>query len=59
MEATGYNQKAKLGLRLVGIEVGEVRSPLAPLASPEADRYEQLLRATMDAASNTSVRLTI
>jgi 4-hydroxy-tetrahydrodipicolinate synthase len=57
MEASGYNQKAKLGLRLVGVEVGEVRSPLASLPAQEADQYERLLRATIDDASKTSAHL--
>ena len=58
MEAGGYNQKAKLGLRLVGVEVGEVRSPLEPLPLREANQYEQLLMTTIDAVSNTSAHLT-
>jgi 4-hydroxy-tetrahydrodipicolinate synthase len=35
MEAGAYNQKAKLGLRHVGIDCGEVRPPLLPL-DPQA-----------------------
>jgi 4-hydroxy-tetrahydrodipicolinate synthase len=51
MESGSYNQKAKLGLRLVGVEVGEVRAPLRPLPQSEADHYERLLAAAIDAAS--------
>ena len=35
MESGSYNQKAKLGLRLMGVEVGEVRAPLQPLSPSE------------------------
>jgi 4-hydroxy-tetrahydrodipicolinate synthase len=35
MEAGAYNQKAKLGLRHLGLDCGEVRPPLLPLG-PEA-----------------------
>jgi 4-hydroxy-tetrahydrodipicolinate synthase len=51
MESGSYNQKAKLGLRLVGVEVGEVRSPLRPLPQSDADRYEQVLTAAINATS--------
>jgi 4-hydroxy-tetrahydrodipicolinate synthase len=54
MEAGSYNQKAKLGLRIVGIEVGEVRGPLAPLPLAEATRYENVLAAAIAAASDVS-----
>jgi len=51
MESGSYNQKAKLGLRLVGVEVGEVRGPLKPLPQDEAEAYEQILRQAMEAAA--------
>jgi 4-hydroxy-tetrahydrodipicolinate synthase len=51
MESGSYNQKAKLGLRLVGVEVGEVRYPLRPLPQSDADRYEQVLAAAINATS--------
>jgi 4-hydroxy-tetrahydrodipicolinate synthase len=57
MESGQYNQKAKLGLRHVGIEVGEVRRPLEPLAPDEAERYRQVLSAAVDSARTASVDL--
>jgi 4-hydroxy-tetrahydrodipicolinate synthase len=59
MEASGYNQKAKLGLRLVGVEAGEVCGPLEPLSVTEASEYERLLMAAIDAAGDTSAHLTV
>lgn len=55
MESGQYNQKAKLGLRHVGIEVGEVRRPLEPLAPEEAARHTQVLAAAVEAARTASV----
>jgi 4-hydroxy-tetrahydrodipicolinate synthase len=50
MESGRYNQKAKLGLRLMGVEVGDVRAPLQPLSREEAEAYEHVLLAARDAA---------
>ena len=55
MESGAYNQKAKLGLRLMGIEAGEVRAPLQPLSPSKAGRYEQILLAARDAARAVTV----
>ena len=38
MEAGSYNQKAKLGLRHLGLDCGEVRQPLLPLSDADAGR---------------------
>ncbi|MBP6020283.1 MAG: dihydrodipicolinate synthase family protein [Burkholderiaceae bacterium] len=43
MESGDYNQKAKLGVRRHGIDVGSVRLPLLPLASDDAQAFQQLL----------------
>jgi 4-hydroxy-tetrahydrodipicolinate synthase len=45
MESGRYNQKAKLGLRLAGVEVGDVRPPLRPLDADEAEHYTGVLAA--------------
>jgi 4-hydroxy-tetrahydrodipicolinate synthase len=43
MEAGSYNQKAKLGLRHLGIECGDVRRPLLPLGPDEAAAHLEVL----------------
>ena len=45
MEAGDYNQKAKLGCRRHGIDVGSVRLPLQPLSAEDAQAFEALLKA--------------
>jgi len=45
MEAGNYNQKAKLGCRRHGLNVGNVRLPLQPLSPEEARAFETLLDA--------------
>jgi 4-hydroxy-tetrahydrodipicolinate synthase len=46
MEAGGYNQKAKLGLRHLGLDCGDVRPPLLPLG----DEATAALVGVLDAA---------
>ncbi len=44
MEGGGYNQKAKLGVRLrLGIDVGEVRQPLLPLDGNQIKEFQLLI----------------
>ena len=43
MEAGSYNQKAKLGLRHLGLDCGEVRRPLLPLHDAEAATLIEIL----------------
>ncbi|MDF0605935.1 4-hydroxy-tetrahydrodipicolinate synthase [Neisseriaceae bacterium TC5R-5] len=43
MESGGYNQKAKLGCRRHGVEVGEVRLPLVSLPAEERAAFITLL----------------
>lgn len=43
MESGDYNQKAKLGCRRHGIDVGPVRQPLLPLSETDAQAFSQLL----------------
>jgi 4-hydroxy-tetrahydrodipicolinate synthase len=43
MEAGSYNQKAKLGLRHLGVDCGEVRPPLLPLGDTEAAAFLEVL----------------
>jgi 4-hydroxy-tetrahydrodipicolinate synthase len=47
MEAGSYNQKAKLGLRHLGIDCGEVRQPLLPLSDAEAATLIEILDAVL------------
>jgi 4-hydroxy-tetrahydrodipicolinate synthase len=47
MEAGSYNQKAKLGLRHLGIDCGEVRQPLLPLSDAEAAAFVEVLDAVL------------
>ena len=43
MEAGSYNQKAKLGLRHLGLDCGEVRQPLLPLSDADAATLVEIL----------------
>ena len=43
MEAGAYNQKAKLGLRHLGLDCGEVRQPLLPLSDADAATLIEIL----------------
>jgi 4-hydroxy-tetrahydrodipicolinate synthase len=43
MESGDYNQKAKLGCRRHGIDVGPVRQPLLPLSDADAKAFCDLL----------------
>jgi 4-hydroxy-tetrahydrodipicolinate synthase len=43
MEAGSYNQKAKLGLRHLGLDCGDVRQPLLPLSDAEAATLIEIL----------------
>ena len=43
MEAGSYNQKAKLGLRHLGLDCGEVRQPLLPLSDADAATLIEIL----------------
>lgn len=43
MESGDYNQKAKLGCRRHGVDVGAVRQPLLPLDDADAQAFGQLL----------------
>jgi 4-hydroxy-tetrahydrodipicolinate synthase len=52
MESGSYNQKAKLGLAHQGIDCGDVRPPLLPLAAHAAGS----LLADLDAALGAAVR---
>lgn len=45
MEAADYNQKAKFGCYRYGIDAGEVRLPLVPMATAAKDEFKQLLDA--------------
>ena len=45
MEAGAYNQKAKLGLRHLGLDCGEVRPPLLPLGHEAAAALVDVLDA--------------
>jgi 4-hydroxy-tetrahydrodipicolinate synthase len=47
MEAGSYNQKAKLGLRHLGIDCGEVRQPLLPLSDADAATLIETLDAVL------------
>jgi 4-hydroxy-tetrahydrodipicolinate synthase len=47
MEAGAYNQKAKLGLRHLGIDCGDVRGPLLPLSDDEAAAFVEVLDAVL------------
>jgi 4-hydroxy-tetrahydrodipicolinate synthase len=51
MESGRYNQKAKLGLELQGIRVGNVRRPLLPLAPDEEAEYRAVLTAVIATSS--------
>lgn len=45
MESGDYNQKAKLACKRHGINPGEIRLPLAPLTSDQAQAFQQRLDA--------------
>jgi 4-hydroxy-tetrahydrodipicolinate synthase len=45
MESGSYNQKAKLGLRHLGFDCGDVRPPLLPLAEEDAAAFLDVLDA--------------
>jgi 4-hydroxy-tetrahydrodipicolinate synthase len=45
MESGSYNQKAKLGLRHLGFDCGEVRPPLLPLGEEDAAAFLDVLDA--------------
>jgi 4-hydroxy-tetrahydrodipicolinate synthase len=47
MEAGSYNQKAKLGLRHLGIDCGDVRGPLLPLSDDDAAALVEVLDAVL------------
>ncbi len=47
MEAGAYNQKAKLGLRHLGIDCGDVRGPLLPLGDDDAGTLIEVLDAVL------------
>ena len=47
MEAGSYNQKAKLGLRHLGLDCGEVRQPLLPMSDADAASLVELLDAVL------------
>ena len=47
MEAGAYNQKAKLGLRHLGIDCGDVRPPLLPLGDDAAATLIEVLDAVL------------
>ena len=47
MEAGAYNQKAKLGLRHLGLDCGEVRPPLLPLGDEAAAALVDVLDAVL------------
>jgi 4-hydroxy-tetrahydrodipicolinate synthase len=47
MESGAYNQKAKLGLRRLGIDCGDVRGPLLPLGDEDAAAHIDVLDAVL------------
>jgi 4-hydroxy-tetrahydrodipicolinate synthase len=47
MEAGAYNQKAKLGLRHLGLDCGDVRGPLLPLSDVDASDFLDVLDAVL------------
>ncbi len=47
MEAGSYNQKAKLGLRHLGLDCGEVRQPLLPLSDADAATLVEILDSVL------------
>jgi 4-hydroxy-tetrahydrodipicolinate synthase len=47
MEAGSYNQKAKLGLRHLGLDCGEVRQPLLPLSDADAATLVEVLDSVL------------
>jgi 4-hydroxy-tetrahydrodipicolinate synthase len=47
MESGAYNQKAKLGLRHLGLDCGDVRGPLLPLSDVDASDFIDVLDAVL------------